>query len=447
MLLADRELFISNWFIAALACLLGFSAALNMVFNRPISRKRTGGRIRRSHILADVNVNVWYMLNWLFGLFKNLGVFYFIFPMMFELSLSEEYLYLLILLPFVIYFSMWPAIFKTYGKRGYKWAGLGLLCFAGLSLGMASINILGKQNVEDIITRNEIAVEYRVNVPQSRHCERLNVRKSMSMQLYIGYRVNEPNGKPRIVVDNFDEQWRELDVKEIAQHFRLDHQMGGLINVVLHVDSTVEMGFVKEVLEELCSYDQRRILFTTTEMGTKYPFGYTPVQYRGMLQVLPPYFGYINAYLDSLEAANPPANSVVFPAYIDFWVPKGPHHMHMTTNKNNEFVVAEKVVSEAALRDTIIRLMTNHHDYVLVAKTDGEASYGSYIKLKDIFYTVLDSLRNDYAMQQFGQEYTPGGYLDSLDAVRKKYPARYFEPHREHLRLEQMKQQYGVIDD
>jgi hypothetical protein len=286
------ETYLYNWFFASISIVFGIQSALThwlqhvgAAFLDPAKRK-----LRRA--VNEQRLTMWYFLHWFgkLGLFI-LAIFSFYQPGYYY-SLAQDSLYLVFLIPLVLYLGLWPQLNALLRRRSQRLMYIGLLFGFGFSTVLASFNPIRTESLAEPLRKRNIHYQYDLRIPSSHTSSRLS--NYYYSDVYVCYRNGDSIRHPRIVVGPPFDVPTEVSLDELLTHL---HQVkewwptdSPIITLVLHVDSAVDMKTVREIQKRISFAWMFKVLYNTNPIKLNlHPQDPTVASY-GIISVLPPYY-------------------------------------------------------------------------------------------------------------------------------------------------------------
>ncbi|MFZ1807158.1 MAG: hypothetical protein WAU36_08055 [Cyclobacteriaceae bacterium] len=438
--LSAAQNFYYNLFFSSIACVFGFYACIKFIFENQIDHQVFKVRLRQRETLANHSFFSWTFLYLFVRISTLIGVGYITWPIGYDLSFVDEYPYLLILLPFVLFLYAWLPLLRITGNYGYKLMGLSFLYICTLSLIYANWNMADYKKINRNLRLNSVELTYKLNTPKSLSHQVL-YRRSLVEDLYVVIDTTNSsniilfwnNAKGRVVME---------DIKKYVQNARMnipDFEYNQLV-INLHIDERVSLEFVNDLKQLLRKIGIRRVQYSTGVMYSKYPSYYPPFKRVGIQEILPRYYHEFEFFLDSAERLDLSKYRIILPESSWYRVKE--------INKYNriELRVDEKKAylnGEDISDDEISKVMYGFvkrfsPEYLIIYSPDEHISYGRYIEYLDMINFTIDQLREQMSQDMFEHSYDEWDFYGKTNTIERKYPRAILEWTFEEKRLLQL---------
>ena len=440
IVLTPKENFYYNLFYGSISAILGFYVFIKFIFENSINRRNKKIGFKQRQVLNEQGFFMWTFLSAFSRIIFVFGIFYFFMPFQYDLIFSKDFLYLLLLIPIVLFLNIWTKIVRLAGKKSYKWFFYSLLYLAGLSLIYANINFINYQKINEKIQSKNIMLAYDLDVPVSESYTKI-IRRSLITDIYM-VKDSLHQGFPNIF---WGTQGAKVGLDEVSKYAYLEReklhesQQSKLI-ANLHVDKKIRLKFVKELEFELRKGRVTNIQYSTGIKNSIYPSYYSPHKYCGIKLSLFPYYHEFEFFLDSAENLDFSKYTIQLPEsrmYRNQAV-KGYNRIAIKVTTKGIFLNG-KLISVDKLQSITKKFIKKYSpNYVIIYEPNEEISYEEYIKYLDVICTSVDKLRNEMSKELYNHPFEQWYRGEEYDLIKAKYPRNILEWTLEELRLKEL---------
>lgn len=435
--LSDAENFYYNLFLSSIACVFGFYTCIKFIFENHLNCQVFKVRLRQREALANHAFFSWTFLYLFMRMLTIVGIGFMAWPVSYDLRFIEEYPYLLILLPIVLFLYAWLSLLRIAGSYGYKLMGLSFLYISILSLIYANWNIADYKKINRNLRLNSVELTYKLNAPKSLSHQVL-YRRSLVEDLYVVIDTLDStnpilfwnNAKSRIVME---------DIKRYVQNARMslpDFEQNQLV-INLHIDERVLLEFVNDLKHRLRMVGIRRVQYSTGVMHSKYPPYYAPFKRVGLQEILPPYYPEFDHFLDSAERLDLSKYRVVLPESSWYRITEinKYNRIELRVEEKKAYLNGEEIIDDEIPKVIYGFVKRFSPEYLIIYSPNEGISYGRYIKYLDMIYFSIDRLREEMSQDMFGQPYDEQDFYGTTNTIERKYPRAILEWTFEEKRL------------
>lgn len=447
LVLTPNENYIYNLFYASIASALGFSIALRFVFQLSVNKHdwRTKSLMRRT--LNMEGFYTWSFLLWFGKLGSMLGIWYLVFAMQYDLDILKEFPLMLVLLPFVLFYSTWPNFSRQIRSKKALW----FLRLTGLFLVMSFVfafkNFTDYKKINSNNLKHSINHTFNLKVPDSQSQERIFPR-SIVVDIYI-VRDTLDTDVPVIFFEHVDNR---VDLKNIPKAVANEMEKVSVyeqskLTANLHIDEHISMEHVNPIINELRKANLRKVQFSTGRKYSRYPSEYPAFKYSGIQKVLPLYYSEFEKYLDSAERIDLSGKAFrlsestmyrngALKEYNRIEITATPKSITLNGQKINSLDLEQKIYG------FIKKYSPN---YVIIFNSSKDVTYGRYIEILDLLWTQVDRLRNEFSLDLYNQPFENWYWGAELDSIKRQYPRNILEWSTEEQRLNELIRKAGNI--
>lgn len=435
--LTPYENFIYNLFYGLIASIFGLYISIRFLVNNSIDHSNFKVRLRQRELLANLGFFNWSFLYVFSRLAIFTGIWYVQGFVQYDINFLQDYPFLLLGIPFVLFLTIWPTVLRTFGRKGYKYLLISLIYVCTLSVSYATLNFSDYKKVNDNLRSNSVELTYGLHVPNSLSHEKLE-RKSLVVDVYVikdSLDGEHPeifwmDAKTRVGIGNIDRYIR----RELSN---LPYQEQDYLVVNLHIDKLVPFRFVDTLKYELRKSGIRGIQFATGIKNSKYPPYFGGFKNAGLRQDLQRYYPNLENFLDSAEHINLDRYYVKVPEFYRAQELKKYNRIELRVGEN-KFYINEEPLSLDKVQFYTYQFIKDHlSNYVIIYVPDESVKYGRYIDGLDLIYSAVDRLRNEMSYELY---YKPYDELDLVTnaEIRQKCPINILEWTYEERRLNQL---------
>lgn len=435
--LSAIENFYYNLFFSSIACVFGFYVCVKFIFENHIDRQVFKTRLRQRETMANHGFFSWTFLYLFMKMLTMVGIGFIAWPVSYELSFIDDYPYLLILLPIVLFLYAWLSLLRITGNYGYKLMGLSFLYISILSLIYANWNISDYKKINKNLRLKSVELTYKLNAPKSWSHQALH-RSSLVEDLYVV--IDTLDGVSPILFWNSAKGRIQMDdIKRYVQNARTslpDYEQNQLV-INLHIDERIPLEFVNALKQRLRKMGIRRVQLATGVMHSKYPSFYAPFKRIGLQEILPLYYPEFEHFLDSAERLDLSKYRVVLPESMWYRITdvKKYNRIELKVDEKKAYINGEEITN-GEISEVLYGFVNRFSpEYLIIYSPDMRISYGRYIEYLDMIYFTIDRLRNEMSQNIFGHPYDEGHLSDELNTIESKYPRMILEWTVEEKRL------------
>ncbi|MFY0600777.1 MAG: hypothetical protein JXR03_13975 [Cyclobacteriaceae bacterium] len=438
LVLNDKENFVYNLFYASLATALGYQFALkffldNLGIWRPSKIKRS---IRRT--INDQRAFSWYFLAWFSRVGSVFATCLIMIPLQFDLSLIDQFSYFLILLPIVIFLSTWSTLRLMLRDKSLKWFSILTAIFILLSFSLSFHNFISTDAINHKTQQKSISYLYDLELPRISHGDVIE-RKSLVSNLFI-VKDTSKNSSPIIFLENSGNQIQREGLSKmiVKEKAKLGEISGDQILFNLHVDKKIPLSYIEDLKLEFKKSGIRTIRFDAGAKHSKYPTNHPTFYHIGIKQYLwPRYYPQFEYFLDSLEKID--VSKLKFKLSDSYMyrvnIPRHYNRLNLTV-KEGFILLNNKAISEDELQVVLYKFIKKKApNYLILFNPDEDITYGRYIELLDIPYSVVERLRNEMSFELYNKPIESLWESDMLRPIKSRYPNSFIEWTSEEKRL------------
>lgn len=450
-----RELFLYNWFFAAIAMVVGVQVAMTHIFKCLSSTFWDPSKRKTRRIVNEQRVSVWYFLNW-FSRGATLFVsFYMMFSFQYDYSLLNDQWYLMILLPTVIYLGLWPQAIQLFKVKAILVMMASIPLAGMLSAALASFYPIDIGWIEEMYLKTNITYRHELQIPESNYFDRIE-RKSIVEDAYLVFRKEDEEGAPVLVIGPPSNTAQETSVEEWAEGIYSQYGEYSSAIVVLHADRNVTMRDLRNLELEMYRSGIWRVMLNTNPTVLKLHQSSPHVLHTG----IETYLNLNNRSLAFMDSINQPDQVYPpLPPSPPWWPPhfcelgdscfsKPPEEMMVIRiDQQNYLTVNGNRIQMEALSDSVKTWLDRYSKKtVFWVDLDDERTYGEYIFVKDVIWSAIHKQRENYARTNFGYGFKDYHLsLEQQKEVRTRFPLRVYETTAADNFLRNYKaQKYGI---
>ena len=443
LVLSPEENFWYNLFYGSIASVLGFYVFVKFVIDDSFYYQNKKTKLKLRHISNEQSFFFWTFLSVFGRMASFIGFWFLLMPLQFEINFLNDYPWLLILIPLVLYLNIWPPIQRAAGRQGYKWIAFSLIPVMLLSLLYAHINFMDYRQVNKNLLAYDVVLAHSLIVPESRSQE--VSRGHLTVEFFL---VKDSAGdSPLIYLNDTHTQlqpgnFQELLIRERAK-FPASRQ--GELTANLHIDTIFRLGFVNQLKEELRKAGFYKIQYSTAPKNSNYPNHYPYFRYKGMPETLHPYYPEWVSLIDSAE-------NLGLSKYTFHFTDSGYYRPREIIKYNqikievrqDKIYLNNKEISEESLQDLTYKFIKKYSpDYRIIFEAEEDITFGRYIEAKDILYSTIDKLRNEMAYELYNKPYAALYDWSETSPIKGRYPKSLVEWTPEEKRLMELMSRAG----
>lgn len=441
LVLTPTENYVYNLFYAAIASSLGFSIALRFILQNFI--KRTNWRIlsltRRT--LNSEGFWTWSFLLWFGKLGSILGIWYLVSALQYELDFIAEFPLLLVLLPIVLFYSLWPSLSRLVYSNKLRWFTSLSFIFILMSASFAFKNFKDYKRIDNDILNQSIEHVFNLNRPYSQSHQRI-YRKSLILDIYIA-RDTLRGEKPVIFLENIDNR---IDIAAIQSVIakemeRVPVREQDQLIAIFHIDRHVLMKQINPILDEFRKAGIGQIQYSTGRKYSRYPSNYPALKHSGIQKaLLPKYYPAFDNFLDSVVQMDLAGKRFKLLESLMYRNGILRNNNHVVVNVKPDFVTLNKKrIDLLNLEQQVYSFIKKYaSNYVIVLNSDDDISYERYIAMLDILWTQIDRLRNEMSYDLYKKPFDYWHLKDEQDTIKQQYPRNILEWSKEEKRLNEL---------
>lgn len=428
LVLSPEENYIYNLFYASIASALGYLIALRFILQNSWNGHNwpTKSLIRRT--LNTEGFYTWSFLFWFGKLGSMLGVGYMITGLQYDLDLIEDFPVMLMLLPLVLFYSVWPNITRLIrGKKIWWWLRLTGI-FLVMSFGFAFKNFTDYEKINKYFLSQSFKHVFDLKIPVSQSHERIP-RGFPPLDIYI-VRDTIDTREPVVFFEKINYR---VDIEDIRKAVTLEKQKfyeQARLIANLHIDKRITMDRIKPILNELRKADLRNIQFSTGRKYSRYPADYPAFKYSGIQkELLPKYYPEFEQFPDSASQID--LKDKAFKLSKSLMYRNGVQNnynrieIHLTPDA---VTLNQHKIDSLALESKIYGFIKKYSpNYVIIFNSDGEVTYKRYIRFLDILWTQVDRLRDELSIARYNQPYAYWYRGAEQDTIKRRFPRNFIE--------------------
>ncbi|MBI1288525.1 MAG: hypothetical protein GC178_13220 [Flavobacteriales bacterium] len=460
--LTPRESYLYNWLFASISSVWGLQSGLthwlqhvSSVFHDPSKR-----RLRRS--INEQRIGIWYFLHW-FGKLGSLILVLFTFSQFgFYYSLANDHLYLIFLIPLVLYLGLWPLLNAALGKWSQRLMLAGLVFVFGFSSVLASFNLVQTGSFAENMRMRNIHYKYELTVPVSKTHSRLAER--YAEDVYICFRKGDTLRLPRIVIGPPYDIAREYSLSEFQTYLRRIQDGCNPTGrfqphpiICLHIDNDVDMRKLREIKEKISLSDLLEVFYNTNPTELNLHSEDPEMAYYGIHSVIPPTYEFAFS-IDSISKMNfsspssrplppPPPAPGFLCGFDEPCFSRASKNIMAITLKGDDLLLNGEKTDVTSFSDAVRKHFLSMPDSAIFwLDLPDDRTYAEYIKLKDMIYSTFLEMRSAYSLRTYGYRFdSPELTEDEKRKVRKKFSMRVWETTAGENRLRAYKRErFGV---
>ena len=452
--LTEREHFYYNWFFASIACVLGLQAGIEYYVRNTISHTDKPAKSRRRHLLAYSGFIKWTFLHVFGKIVIAFGGLLLAFALQYDFSMLEDFSYLLILLPLVLYLQQWPLLLKITGRKGLRrmW-GFAIVILAA-SWSMAQIRFYDYATLDDKLRERDPLASNNIRLPSVQQYQ-YHWKRSTRLNIYVGQSApdtllvawlsDSPKSNARQIRSLLSDQKDSSQWKPLEQYIRGSLQKmyeleRDRATAHLFIDEEVSMSWVRALNTILKKNGLRQVVYSTGVKHSKYPANYPNFRDVGVFRWMGFPYPEFERWLDSLEQLDPAAYRVKpLPSYkMRVGYEKGNNRVAVEVADDAVRLNGEVVTAEFLAQFTYQFVKRYTPDDVILLDAKDDASFGDYLTTRDVLRTAIERLRMEKAMEVYGDA---TGWNDwpytKRNEIRQMVPDRILEWNPEERRLVQ----------
>lgn len=407
LVLSDAEVNFYNLFFAFIAVIYSHSLCIIIWLDKPNSRYYIYFK-RRSSIINDQRVLLWYFLSWFSQLAVGFG-FLFVFSLSgyFAFSFFPDYIFFFILIIIVLYLQSWNTIRLKYKQQSIKWVLYSILIIVVLAFSLSRINLIDSKSINNIYLKYNIQYNYKLSLPESDFFQRTE-RLSLLENIYVVLEKDSVSDiAPIIIANNHEIQMADLPDVIGAWKSERDEIDAKLLNFRLNIHRDIKMEMVDSLRQLLYNVAAGKIEFAVIPRNREYDEGY--YHFLSFPWRIPFYIfdtKYYNKALDNVRDYN---------NIIDIIVPN-----------SDVYYLNDSLVNPNDLSTIIKSLILSNPDYFIRYSYSKKVDFNSYFTILNSIKTVIEELREEYALIRYSEkiEYLN---IEQQDTIMKKVPLRILE--------------------
>ena len=433
--LTPAERFYYNLFYGSITAIIGLYIFFKYSLESSISFTNKKLKLKQRHVLTDQGFFAWSFLNAFSRMAFVIGIFFISFLLQFEMNFLKEKIFLLILIPIVLFLSLWPVILKNKGRKAYQWMLYSFVSVSVLSLIYANLNYTSYQHMDQFVKKRNLVYRYNIDLPASKNHHYIR-RLSRVADLYIAQDTIPPY-KPFIIIN--DVRLNTINVDDIRlfvsqEKDKLPEVDRSDLIFNLHIDKDIKMAYINRFEHALRKSGVNWIQYSTGVKSSKYPSYYPPFKYRGIRDQLVPYNRPLIQFLDSAEQLDLTGYKIDVPKYYRINDVKNYSRIKVRVTPENVFINNSKVSDDQLENFTYQFIKKYAPDYAIIFDADDQITYQRYIEIKDIIYYNIHKLRNNLAYETYNEPYDNLYGFEQMK-IKVAYPRNIVEWTPEEKRL------------
>ena len=406
----DEDLFYKVLY-ALISSIIGCSFAIKFIVHKSRNRRNFKIRIRQSHAINDQNYNTGFWIYWVSKVFTLTGFWYISMPMQYDISFYDDFKLFFILLVVVWFLNLWLNMHQLLGHRTFKWMGIALGIIIVNSFLLTHLNIVDSDKINNNILRNTIAYNYRVNKPTAMSYNGRDRRRSLKIPMYLGF--SKQTNKATVVAEYGYGDHKVLSMDEVSKFLINEKNYVNRIErdqmyVVLHVDSLMPYHLVQQLKQNISQGRVNELVYATPPAYSKYPNDYPPHHNIGIHERLPWDCSRLVTQIDSLKALGYTAGQVRFSKWHCYRSIRLSEYNRVKVNigPKGELTLNKSVIKPEELKNFLIKFVRKYKaNFVIIFDPDDSCTYGQYIHIKDIIRSSIIYVKNEIAIERYGNPY------------------------------------------
>ncbi|MCB0495134.1 MAG: hypothetical protein KDC79_03285 [Cyclobacteriaceae bacterium] len=436
--LSTKENFFYNLFYASIAVVIGFYITSKFILENSVQYRQRKLKFIQRNVL---NNQAFFTLNFL-ALFARmtsiLGILYFSFSQQNELDFINDFPWLLISLPILLFLTIWSQTLRLGVRISYKWLLFAFPSFLALSILYASLNLIDYKKINNQLRLKYVELVYPFEEPQSKSLSRVK-RFSLTTDVYMVF-DRLKSDTPLIFWNDAKNQVNPNEIKKVIEleKNKLSNWERDYFIINLHADKNTRLSQINWFKNELRKEGVHCIQFSTIPKNSKYPSSYPYFKYWGIQETLfPVYSRELVSLLDSAENLDPSKYTIRFPESLLYRINDVKEYNRIEfTITPNSMLLNGKEFNAAKIEHIMAGFIKKYSpNYLIIYSPDDTINYQRYIEGLDMMHYTVDSLRNNMADELFNTTFDELGWGYEYDTIRATYPKYFLEWTPEEKRL------------
>lgn len=322
-----------------------------------------------------------------------LGIWYLIFAIQYDLDMIKEFPIMLLLLPLVLFYSVWPNFSRLIQTKKTWWFLRLTGIFLVMSFGFAFKNFTDYEK----INKNLLSHSVEHVFPKSQSQDRI-IRRYLVTDIFIVKDTIEKE-EPVIFFERIDNR---VDLQGIQEAVTFEKEKFSIyerdqLTANLHIDERITMGRIKPVLNELRKADLRKVQYSTGRKYSRYPADYPAFKYSGIQKMLlPKYYPEFEEFLDSAEQIDLKGKAFKLSESLMYRnsALKNYNRIEITVTPDSVILNHHKIDSLNLEQKVYGFIKKYSPNYMIIFNSDNGITYKRYIEYLDMLWTQVDRLRD-----------------------------------------------------
>lgn len=399
--------FCYNLSLAFSAVTIGFMFSLKPWFRQwQFSRYQHFRRKLRS-VDQSFTAQAWIYLYVMGKAMLLIGISYLSFRIDYHIIALEDFKWILILFPLVLFLSIWPPVQRIAGQRAWKWMAYGFVLVLGSSLVLSQIELYDYQQINEKRKAGSIWLSHDLEVPATAHQgkhkpygpprdRKLFVVTGQSSPIYFWEDTERP-----LTLEELQESIRQTATGDSPHH-------SGSRLIRLYADKSIPYGTIQQLVDTLQRAGYSKIHFQTAKAGPDtLPPHYPGMQNHGYRWMLRQPDSVSLAFLQELNGKDLSKHQLYIPEGHHFnqpWVSKR-NRVKVSVDEDSFYINGAEVSPERLGQQIDFLIRKFPQGFVVIYAPEASASYGQYIRGWDLLAHAYDQILDEAALLQFGKKY------------------------------------------
>jgi hypothetical protein len=419
VILTDAEYYFFNILFAELALIVAFGwlsapAAAHPGFRR---RQRKGWL----KILNAQNSLSMYAFFWFVKLASVYGVLLIVTPVHRYVSLYQEYHWVLISIPLVLFVYQWMPVLLTYGKSGFKLMAVTFMLIILASFGFSMVPLIDYKTLNARALGRSVQYNYTVNLPDASQGRLFGFPPYRTFNIHLGYpRRSDDQNSPVVILDDAVELAAGDWMKLVAA---IDNMKAGLweyedVSVLLYIDKRVPMRYVTDVLKSLSLRLSQRC-FVALDMTEEDRYSYRRRVFGLRMPVVD---STINRFIELARRGDIDLADIDTPIAI--------HSLHHLAGEvlitievaEDAVYVNGNAIDERELNSSALAFISEARDRSIAIHGLESVSFGTWLRVYNEVIKAYDLNRQEMVRERFPRiEYDPLRPEEQVDPDVRRY--------------------------
>jgi len=338
------------------------------------------------------------------------------------LNVYENYNYLLLGIPLVLWLGTWTTISRVFRTKAIRWMGISSLVILGSSFLLSQVDIMNHKAWDDQQKQSNLLYQYEVLLPQSDVSQKFE-KRSRLVEFILGYTKAETSKEVTIIYNNAIIGLDEVASSIVQNHSLLDEREIPYITIKIASDKRVPIRFINKLKYQIQRANALKIVFATRLDEIPFEDKSLPITLYGIFQNLRP-----SDSLDYIKGAPPPPP------------PPPPYKPCMECFSNKNFVriasdgsilLNGKETEVHALSEALQKRIKADPVYVIHYSYDSSITLNQYLEVYLAITGSIHALRDEMSIAQYGKPFDDLLIYrddDKIAKIKKLLPMRLIEP-------------------